>query len=545
MKIPERKRRNGSLRKDNYITILMIAFMGALIFRIPLGYMIGEKGLAYFGTANELSILLAGILGYSLSEAAAVLVRYRMKRDQVKSAGKIVSTALLISVVIGALISLSAAVAAYTLAEKVFCIPLAGMAIAMMSPSIVFQMMSGVLKGYFKGNGSRVPAMHSMMMQIVFLFVGGLAGAKIMGGYGEKVSALLQNSDYASAYGATGAALGMVVASVLCFLHLFILYMMLSGKQKRQMGRELQRNLETTPQIIGMLFSTGLLYTAFYLVFFSHVSLDQYLLYHFGNIEKGADVIWGNYYGKYQVVFGIIAGLCILICLGPVKRIVGLLEHEEYRGARERFGVLIHQCAVIAAPIAILLAVLSENILDVLFEGSNTEIVKWLQLGGITLFVMIFGVTFLDMLLKMRRLKAVVGIGAIGLVVHIVAAIIFMTGMKVGVLSLVIAQILFWLVITVPSFMMIGRMVQYKQEWIRSFAFPIVAAAIAGLISMLLNKAFLSLLGNLATLIICVIFGTLAYLIILFALKDFSEEELEIMSGGNILLTIGRMLRLM
>ena len=72
-----------------------------------------------------------------------------------------------------------------------------------------------------------------------------------------------------------------------------------------------------------------------------------------------------------------------------------------------------------------------------------------------------------------------------------------------------------------------------------------MAAAIAGLLAMLLNKALLSLLGNIATLIICVIFGAISYFVILFALKDFSEEELEIMSGGNILLTIGKMLRLM
>ena len=501
MKIPERKRRNSTSRKDNYITVLIIAFIGALIFRIPLGNIIGEKGLAYFGTANELCILLAGIIGYGLMEATAVLVRYRIKRDQMKSAQKIVSTALLLSMLLGILIGLVTAVTAYIFAEKVLCIPLAGLAISMMTPAIVFQMMSGVLKGYFKGNGSRVPAMHSMMMQVVFLFVGGLAGAKIMGGYGEKVSALLQNADYASAYGAAGAALGMVVASILCFLHLLILFMMLSGKQKRQMGRELQRNVETTPQITGMLFGTGILYIGFYLVFFSHASLDQYLLFRFGDIAQGADTVWGNYYGKYQVVLGIIAGICILMCLAPVKRIVSLLEHEEYRGARERFGVLIHQCMVVAAPTAILLAVLSENILDALFGGNNAGMVQWLQFGGISLFAMIFGVTFLDMLLKMRRLKTVVGIGAIGLLVHIVAAIVLMSSMKAGVLSLIVSQLLFWLIIAVPGFMMISRMVQYKQEWIRSFAFPIVAAAIAGLLAMLLNKALLSLLGNIATLL--------------------------------------------
>jgi stage V sporulation protein B len=419
------------------------------------------------------------------------------------------------------------------------------MAVATMAPAIVFQMMSGVLKGYFQGNGSRIPAIHSAWLQVIFLFVGGLIGANMMHGYGEKVSALLQNTDYASAYGAVGAAIGVVVASVLCFLHLLILHFLLKGKLKKQMGRELQRNQETTSRAIRMLVVTGLLHTAFYLVFFIHVPLEQYLVYHFGGLTQEADTLWGSYYGNYQVVLGIVAGISVLICLLSVKKTAVLLDHEEYRGAKERLGVLIHQCVVVAAPTAILLAVLAENILDVLFGGNNANTAQWLQLGSITVFVMVFGIIFLDMLLKLRRMKVVVGVGAVALLIYIVSAIILLAGLKMGIAALIISQILFWLAVTVPFFFIIGRMVQYRQEWIRSIAFPIVAAAIGGLIAMLLNKAFVSLLGNVATLIICIVFGSAAYLIILFALKDFTEEELELMPGGQILLALGRMLRLM
>ena len=43
MKRPERKRTISS-RKDQYMTTVLLVAMGALIFRIPLGLMIGDKG---------------------------------------------------------------------------------------------------------------------------------------------------------------------------------------------------------------------------------------------------------------------------------------------------------------------------------------------------------------------------------------------------------------------------------------------------------------------------------------------------------------------
>ena len=49
MKIPARKS-----RKDYYTAVVWLALIGTLIFRIPLGRIIGDKGIACFGLANEI-----------------------------------------------------------------------------------------------------------------------------------------------------------------------------------------------------------------------------------------------------------------------------------------------------------------------------------------------------------------------------------------------------------------------------------------------------------------------------------------------------------
>ena len=83
----------------------------------------------------------------------------------------------------------------------------------------------------------------------------------------------------------------------------------------------------------------------------------------------------------------------------------------------------------------------------------------------------------------------------------------------------------------------------YRQEWIRTFAFTIVASAIAGGIAMLLNKLLLSLLGAGITLLIVVPVCTVIFLILLILARAFETQELEEMAGGRILEILAGLLR--
>lgn len=532
-------------KKNNYAIVFLIAFIVTMIFRIPLGCLIGTKGMAYFGTANEICLLLAGIFGYAFQEAAALLIRYRMKREQIRSAQKVVKGAVAAGLGIGLLLSFFVGGTAHMLAEEVFQIPLAGMAVRIISPAITLYILTGVFKGYFQGNGSKIPAMHSMILNVFFLYAGGLIGAAVMHGYGEKVSALLQNEDYACAYGALGAAIGVLIASLFCFLHMLILYALLRSRMMRQMGRELQRNQDTAIEVFRLLFSNGGLYGALYLVFGSRILLDEYFLYHFSGISQGLDSIWGTYYGKYLVVTGIVLAIALLICLLPVKRIVMLSEHNEYRSVRERTGVLIHQCAALVIPAAVFLAVLSENIMDLFYKGNNAQAASWLQIGSIGLVFAVFAIVFMELLIRLRKTRIVVITGAAALLLYIVSAILLFQVTELGMEAVVLANNIFWIAAAGAGFVMISRMLQYSQEWIRSFAFPVVAAAVAGLITMVLDKALISFVGNIAALILCLFTASVLYLILLLVLKDFSETELEIMPGGRLIRKFAGMLRLM
>lgn len=542
MNKPERKR-TTSTRRDYYTVVTLLTLIGTLIFRIPLGYLIGDKGIAYFGVANELYLVIAGTISYGLSEAVAILIRYRIRREQHKNAEKVLMDALFFGGITGLILSIAVVFFGPDIAEGLFHIPLAGMAVSLMAPAMFFFILTGIFRGYFQGNGSRIPAMHSQVLATIFLFVGGLLGATLLHGYGLKVSAFLQNEDYASAYGAMGASIGLFAASVFCFLHVLILFFVYRNRARRQAGRELQKNQDTRLQVLHMLIGTGAVYSFYWFCFHVLPLLDQYLFFRFAADTEHMNSHWGQYYGRSLVIIGIICGVINIVCMIPVRRIVISLEREEGRMAGERLGILIHQCAAIAIPTAVFLAVLAENILDLLFSGNQQQTVWILQIGSLVIVFHVFSSVFTEMLIKSRMMKFATGIGAIALIFHAGIAILLLKTMKTSILAVIISVAAFYMMVTILDFILISRSFQYSQEWIKSFAITIIASAIAGVAAMLLNKLLAPLTGMVISMVICIVAAVVLYLVLLVITRAFHKEELEEMPGGRILLMLSRLLR--
>ena len=305
MNRPEKKR-TTSQRKDTYTMIMILTMIGVLIFRIPLAHLIGDKGVAYFGMANEIYFVIAGTVAFGLSEAVTVLVKYRVKREQFKSTRWVLNGALVTGGIIGTVFSIFFGAAGHFAAKNIMHMPLAGLAVTMMAPAMFFFILTNVLRGYFQGNGSRIPSIHSQILHLLFLFVGGLIGTVLLRGYGVKVSALLQNEDYARAYGAMGASIGFLSASVLCFLHVLILYLIYKSSLKKQMSREIQKNKDSGFHIVHMLLGTGVVYALYFFLFNALPLVDQYLVSLFGAAENDFASAWGAYYGKCLVLTGVI-----------------------------------------------------------------------------------------------------------------------------------------------------------------------------------------------------------------------------------------------
>ena len=89
------------------------------------------------------------------------------------------------------------------------------------------------------------------------------------------------------------------------------------------------------------------------------------------------------------------------------------------------------------------------------------------------------------------------------------------------------------------GFVLVSRELQYRQDWIRGVAIPTVLAAVAGVITMLINRFLTPAAGRVVGTIVCVVVGILVYVILLLAARNMKEEELNSSLFGKLLLRLG------
>jgi stage V sporulation protein B len=129
---------------------------------------------------------------------------------------------------------------------------------------------------------------------------------------------------------------------------------------------------------------------------------------------------------------------------------------------------------------------------------------------------------------------------AISLVIHVMAAFCLVQKALMGAEGIVSALILFWAVSVVLGFTLISRKLKYRQSWITDVIFPALAAAVSGLVVLLLNKLLYESAGAMVTILVSCLIGVFLYVLLLMVLKVIGEAELSRMPFGFFFLMLGR-----
>ncbi len=105
-------------------------------------------------------------------------------------------------------------------------------------------------------------------------------------------------------------------------------------------------------------------------------------------------------------------------------------------------------------------------------------------------------------------------------------------------------MVLFGMIMILNGMTLFGYL-KYSPEYVRMLGIPAIAAAVSGLLDMLLSRALLATAGGLVTSVVCIILGAAGYLVLLFALKGVNKKELSLIPGGAMLIKAGQILHLL
>ena len=549
METKQKKKKSNFIVQGGILAIagILVRMIG-LIKRIPLTKIIGDAGNGYYSVAYEIYSIILIISSYSLPLAVSKLVSARVSKGQFKSADRMLKGSLLFACIVGGGACFLVLGFANVLAGDWMLEPMSTLALQVLAPTLLIVAIMGVYRGYFQGLGTMMPTAFSQILEQIVLVIVSLTAASIMYGYGEKIAALLQNDQYAPAYGAAGGTLGCGVGALAALLFLLFVYQAHRRGFKKQLKKDTSRNLESyqyTFKILILTIVPVVLSTTVY-----HISgiLEQYIYAHVmvsKGLEDAKTAIWGIYTGKYKVLINVPIALANAMSASVVPTLTAAMAREDYRRAKEKIAMVIRVTMIVTIPCAVGLAVLGNPILDMLFSGDTKLAAQLLQVGTISVVFFALSTLTNGILQGINRMKIPVRNALIALACHLVSLYVMMQYMDLGIYAVVYANIIFALVMCLLNAAALRKYMKYSQEWFKTFLMPTVASAIMGVIIFLLYKAFVSLLGNVAATLISVVIGAVVYFILLIVLKGISEHELAEIPGGRLLVKVAKLIRIM
>lgn len=532
------------VKKNNFVLFVFISYIIILLGRIPVYHMIGKDGMAYFSLAQEIFLLVGGVLFYSMKEGIASLIRYRVRREQFKGVRRLFLQSLFLALILGMILTVLLEAGCQYVMQNMLQLPLAVMTVRIALLGIPFLALAGVLQGYFQGFHMRAPGVHAdFIFTAVFLAVGLISAEGFML-YGQKVSDLLHNGRFQYVYGAIGVSTGLVAASLLSLLYLLILYFVFRRSLEKDGSREREylKNGESSISRIRLILGTGGFHALFYLVFAlsGFGSVFIFFLLHKG--DSAAASAFGMYYAGCNALLKAMILIILMVFYSSIRRVGYYQEREEFRMAKEKLGMLLHRMLVVLLPFAILSVVLSENLSILLLGDTGAEASGAMQAGSIGILFGTLGYVFILLLMRLKQsMLAAVSAGA-AMVLQMVLLVIMTSAGVGGALAPALSQMFFYLLLTAAGFVLVSRVMQYRQDWIRGVAIPTVLAAVTGVVTMLINRFLTPAAGRVAGTIVCVVVGILVYVILLLAARNMREEELNSSLFGRLLLKVGRLI---
>lgn len=495
---------------------------------------IGGNGIAYLIPALETFAVLALLLAEYVPDALGKVLKARKNKGQYKNADQVRLIVLFFQVFLGLAGTAFMIAVAGVLAEKVFHVPYSAFPLRLLAPALFFRVIGGVILGYFYGNGDQMPAVIASFLRQLLFLLAGLLLVPLFCGYGEKVSALLLNDSLIAMYGAAGLSIAVDFAELLVLLFLILFYL-ISGRRRAQGKLEGMKRTETAGSAIRALCAG--LWLPVLTALFTKLPVSLGILFVQGGTEDPAAVVWdsGVYYGGYLAFGAIVVLLCEILLLPVASRAASCFRKMELRYARDLCGMGLHLGMVYALFPAAFGTVLAAPLARLLCGEGAELLTKLLQTGSALVVGIVMALYFVRILSQTEKMLWSLGLAGLLVIVYCPGALLFVDVLGLGVSGLVYAGLIGVALVCILSGVLLVRQMKLRMDWIRWIGIPAISALLSGLCCLLLGKLINDPLGDLGTLIICLVVGVVIYLAPQVLLRSFRSPELKLLVGGKLL----------
>lgn len=444
--------------------------------------------------------------------------------------------------------------------------PMSRYALKTLAPTIWIMAYLGVLRGYFQGMGTMVPTALSQILEQIVNAVVSVVAAGLLFQRGLAMNAASGAEDYSYALGAAGGTIGTGAGALTALLFFILLTVsagnraLVSVKPKKAGTRQGtgRRRKESYGRLMYLLTITVLPIVISSGVYNCSNVVDNYLSGQgMDKLGYGADdiaIFWGAL-GQYQLLFNIPVAVSNALSSSLIPSLTRAVSRGDKKQTRAKIASSIRFSMLIAIPAAVGITALAEPVCNLLFVSEDNSLLIRLSMAGSLAVVFYSLSTVTNAILQgLNRMDLPIRHSAAALVIHVAVLETLLLGLKLGIYSVVLANIVFALVMCLLNARSIARTARYRQEIKKTFVLPSVCSLLMGVaaygvyrglaavfpVGMLRGRLGMALLVFPSVAAAMVVYGVL-----LVKLGAVNEEELKEMPMGTRLTRVFKKLRLL
>lgn len=528
-----------------------------MLYRMPLNDIIGKQGNGYYTSAFNVYNILLILSSYSMPVAVSKMISARLARGEHRNCSRILKAALIYATAVGGIAALVLWFGADLFAELIKT-PFSRYALKTLAPTIWIMAYLGVLRGYFQGTGTMLPTAVSQILEQIVNAVVSVVAAGILFGVGTSINAVQGAKEYSYALGAAGGTIGTGAGALTAFLF-FICLTASKGRERRQMAREdVSGRTESYRRIFYVLTITVLPIVISSGIYNCSNVVDNYLfgqgMDKLGYLEDSIATCWGVL-GQYQLLFNIPVAVSNALSSSLIPSLTRAVANRNRREKLERIAASIRFSLLIAIPAAVGITVLAKPVCNLLFiSEDNTMLIRLSMAGSLAVVFYSLSTVTNAILQGLNHMDVPIRHAVIALVIHVAVLEVFLMVFKMGIYSVVFANIIFALVMCLLNGHAIARFARYRQEYKRTLILPTICAAFMGAAAYGVYRGVYALLpdrlmrGRMGMAIVVfpsVAAAVLVYAVLLVRFRAVEEEELKGMPGGRRLVRLLNRFRLL
>ena len=539
------EQKNSNLVRN--ASVLMIASIVSrvigLLYRRPLGEILGSVGLGYYGFASNLYSILLLISSYSIPMATSKIISEKLAQKRYKSAEKIFKASMLYAVVVGGVTALFCWFFGSFLlpATQQNALP----ALRALAPTIFLSAILGVLRGYFQAHRTMTPTSISQILEQIMNAAVSILAAWLL------IRAMAPGGGHnAAVYGAMGGTIGTGAGVLVGLLFMGFVYYVNRNYFRKRVARDKAPDKETYQDIVKMLviMITPIIFTSF--IYNCSAYLDSYLYAAIQGWHGIKDTLvtasYGEYSNYYVPLVGIPLALASASTSAMMPEVSGKYAINRIDEANEQVNQTLRLSMFICIPAMVGLTVLAYPIMGVLFPSASTLAARLLLTGSVFVVTDSFSIITGGVLQAIGKQNTALINAGISLLVNLASLAAMLVALPgLDIYAVMLSNIVFSVVCCVLNIYSMHKYLGTRHEIRKTYVEPLIAAVFMGaiawiiyyLIFMITRRPFIGLL-------IAVLAAVLVYLILYVIISKIKEDELRKFPMGSKLVRFLQLIRI-